>query len=172
MPRNTVRIIGIDPGFARTGFAVLQTTVNKVTVLTYGCIETSRTDRYPERLLKLEKGITDLLIRYRPTVAALEKLFFCKNVKTAIAVGQARGVLIAALARKKLSIAEFTPQEVKMTATGYGNAGKQQSKHMMQVLLRLPKPPKPDDAADALALAITGLHHHRFLEKTKTFPRR
>ncbi|MFH1171110.1 MAG: crossover junction endodeoxyribonuclease RuvC [bacterium] len=161
MPRRSDRILGLDPGFARTGFAVLDVHGRNPSVIVYGCIETPSRDPYAERLLQLERRVAELLDRYHPTAAALEKLFFCKNVKTAIAVGQARGVLLLTLARRGLTPIELTPQEVKMAATGYGSAKKHQVQRMMQLVLRLPHPPKPDDAADALAIAITAAQYRR-----------
>lgn len=161
MPHNTERILGLDPGFARTGFAILQMVHAQPQAVAYGCIETKAGESYASRLLQLERHVKALLTKYRPTIAALEQLFYSNNAKTAFAVGQARGVLLLTLARKGIPNVEFTPQQVKIAATGYGNAKKQQVQRMVQVILGLPKPPSPDDAADALAVALAAAHRRR-----------
>ncbi len=150
-----MRILGLDPGIARTGYAVLAQSSGKVAVLAYGCIETHKGKPYQERLLELSDKLEDILDRFRPTCAGIEKLFFRKNVRTAIAVGQARGVLLVTLARHQLTPQEFTPQQIKSAVTGYGKADKRQVQRMVQLLLKLKTLPQPDDAADALAIAIT-----------------
>lgn len=156
MPQpKTERILGIDPGFARTGYAVIERTGNRLRAVVYGCISTKSSTPYVERLLELERRITAVIRRYHPDRGAMEQLFFCKNVKTAIAVGQARGVLLAAIGRHKLTLTEMTPQQIKGFVSGYGKASKQQVQRMVQILLHLSSLPKPDDAADALAIALT-----------------
>ncbi|MBI3957083.1 MAG: crossover junction endodeoxyribonuclease RuvC [Candidatus Kerfeldbacteria bacterium] len=161
MPHKPTRILGLDPGFARTGYAVLESDGRSFRVLTFGCVETASSEPYPVRLRQLNDQLGALIAEFTPAVAALEKLFFQKNVKTAIAVGQARGVIILLLERHNLATYEFTPQEVKIAATGYGNAEKQQVQRMVQLLLRLATPPTPDDAADALAVALAAAERHR-----------
>lgn len=152
---KTERILGIDPGFARTGYAVIERSGHNLRPITYGCISTKSTTPYSERLLELDRRVTSIIRRYHPDRGAMEQLFFCKNVKTAIAVGQARGVLLAAVGRHKLPLTEMTPQQIKSFVSGYGKASKQQVQRMVQILLHLASIPKPDDAADALAIALT-----------------
>lgn len=156
MPRPKIeRILGIDPGFARTGYAVIERRGSDLRAVSYGCISTKSSTPYVERLLELERRVTTVIRRYHPDRGAVEQLFFCKNVKTAIAVGQARGVLLAVVGRHKLPLTEITPQQIKSFVSGYGKASKQQVQRMVQILLHLSSLPKPDDAADALAIALT-----------------
>ena len=156
MPQpKTERILGIDPGFARTGYAVIERRGIDIRAVTYGCISTASSTPYIERLLELDRRVTSIIRRHHPDRGAMERLFFCKNVKTAIAVGQARGVLLAAIGRHKLPLTEMTPQQIKSFVSGYGKASKQQVQRMVQILLHLSSIPKPDDAADALAIALT-----------------
>ncbi len=155
-------ILGIDPGFARTGFGVIEEKNKNLRVLDYGCISTSAGLIFEKRLKKIREGIADLIKKYHPEICAVEKLFFCKNAKTAIDVGQARGVVVLTAAEKKLEIREFTPLQVKQFITGYGKAEKQQIQKMVKILLDLKEIPKPDDAADALALAIVGSNKQTF----------
>lgn len=124
----------------------------------FGVIETPAGEPLPDRLLALYRGLADLLERYTPDEAVLEELFFSKNVKTAIAVGQARGVALLACAQAGVTLAEYKPGEVKLAVSGYGSAAKGQVQHMVQVLLAMPSPPRQDDAADALAVAICHAH--------------
>lgn len=149
-------ILGIDPGFARTGYGIVEEKNKKLKVLDYGCLSTPAGMSFPKRLEKIHDGVSELIRKYRPEACAVEKLFFCKNAKTAIDVGQARGVVILTAAEKKLEIREFTPLQVKQYITGYGKAEKQQIQKMVKLLLDLEETPKPDDAADALALAVCG----------------
>jgi crossover junction endodeoxyribonuclease RuvC len=128
----------------------------------FGVITTPKEKTAPERLEMLYQQLSQILAGYHPETAAVEKLFFQKNVSTAIAVGQARGVLLLALAQAGLEVAEYTPNEVKQAVAGYGSADKRQVQEMVRVLLVLPEIPKPDDAADALAIAITHLNTNRY----------
>lgn len=156
MPRPKIeRILGIDPGFARTGYAVIERCGITMRAVTYGCISTASSTPYVERLLELERRVIAIIHRYHPDRSAMEQLFFCKNVKTAIAVGQARGVLLTAIGRNKIPVTEMTPQQIKSFVSGYGKASKLQVQRMVQILLHLSSIPKPDDAADALAIALT-----------------
>src|SRR3989338_1773211 len=157
MPRRNskTRVLGLDPGFARTGYAVVERDGPALSVLDYGCLETSPKEEYTRRLMKLAEGIERILRRYRPTEAAMEQLYFMKNVSTAMKVGQARGVLLLILGNHRLLPREFTPQQIKAAAAGYGKAEKPQVQRMMQTLFLLPVLPTPDDAADALAIAYT-----------------
>lgn len=156
-PRRVRRVLGIDPGLARTGYAVVEQRGHGLCAITYGCITTSASGRYADRLLVLERAIARIIRQHRPESAAIEKLFFAQNVTSAFAVGQARGVILLALGRARLYPDEFTPQQMKSAVAGYGTATKQQVQRMVQLLLRLPETPKPDDTADALAVAITAL---------------
>lgn len=149
-------ILGIDPGLGRTGWGVIKKEKGEdIKVMGYGCIETASNLEISTRLLYIFREINKLAEEYKPDVSAIEELFFNTNVTTAIAVGEARGVIILALARVGISIEEFTPLQVKQAVTGYGKATKEQMQKMVKTLLCLDKIPKPDDAADALAIAIT-----------------
>ena len=148
-------ILGIDPGTARTGYGVIEKGPrSKLTCITYGCITTPQTKSNPERLLILEKELMVVLKRYQPDVAAVESLFFFKNLKTVMPVSEARGVILLTLARREIPIYEFSPLQVKMAIAGYGRAEKKQVQRMVKEILSLPEIPKPDDAADGLAMAI------------------
>ena len=156
-------VLGIDPGFARTGYGVIEEKNKNLRMLDYGCLSTPAGLIFEKRLKKIHEGLNDLIKKFKPDVCAVEKIFFCKNAKTAIDVGQARGVVILTAAEKNLKILEFTPLQVKQFITGYGKAEKQQVQKMVKILLNLKEIPKPDDAADALALAIAGSNN--FLTK-------
>lgn len=149
-------ILGIDPGFARTGYGVIEEKNKNLRMLDYGCITTPAGVLFEKRLKKIREEMAGLIKKYHPEICAVEKIFFCKNTKTAIDVGQARGVIILTAAENKLKIREFTPLQVKQFVTGYGKAEKGQIQKMVKILLGLKEIPKPDDAADALALAIAG----------------
>ncbi len=151
------RVLGIDPGLTRTGYALCEQRGSRYTLLDAGCINTEQRATYAERLLTLERELDTLLARHHPHEVAVEKLFFAKNMKTAMDVGQARGVILLTLARHRLTPTEFTPQQIKIGVTGYGGAPKLQVQKMVQLLLRLTAPPKPDDVADAMAAALTAL---------------
>ncbi len=147
-------ILGIDPGIADTGFGVIKVDKGKITCLTYGSIKTPAKTELSSRLETLYHDLNSILERYHPDLAAVEQLFFNTNVTTALIVGQARGVVLLALKQKGLPIANFTPLQVKSAVCSYGAAPKLQVQKMVQAILKLEKLPKPDDAADALALAI------------------
>lgn len=149
-------IIGIDPGIADTGYGVIKEENGKLLVLEYGSIKTPAKTGLPERLNALRKKLSVLLEKYNPDLAVVEQLFFCTNVKTALTVGQARGVIIVSLAEQKIKIIELTPLQVKQGLTGYGKADKKQMQQMVKAVLGLKEIPKPDDAADALAMAVCG----------------
>jgi len=147
-------ILGIDPGTATTGYGIIRKSQKKMDFMAYGCIKT-RSDELPQNRLNQIFNQTNKLIKdFSPDVLVIERLFFFKNAKTAIPVSQARGVILLAAARKKIPVYEFTPLEVKMNIVGYGRAQKSQMQKMVKKLLDLDKIPKPDDAADALGLAI------------------
>ncbi|MFY9457938.1 MAG: crossover junction endodeoxyribonuclease RuvC [Candidatus Spechtbacterales bacterium] len=147
-------ILGIDPGMARTGYGIIAKQGNNLTCVDFGCISTPAKMETAPRLRLVRKGIIDVIYKYGPEVAAIEKLFFAKNVKTALSVAHARGVILEAVASRNLPIYEYTPLQVKQAATSYGRAEKSQVQKMVKVLLALKEIPKPDDAADALAIAI------------------
>jgi len=158
-----VLVIGIDPGIATTGYGLVQEAKDgSLALVTYGVIETPAGMPLPERLLLLHGKLSDLLLLHHPASGAVEKLFFQRNVRTAMTVGQARGVALLALAQAGLSAAEYTPLEVKQAVAGYGGADKNQVQQMVRALLGLADIPRPDDAADALAVAICHAHSARF----------
>ncbi len=159
-------VLGIDPGIAITGFGLIRSDDrNEYACGDYGVITTPAGMPDAERLQILFEQLTDLIHLHRPDSTAVEKLFFQKNVKTAISVGQARGVAMLTLAQAGLPIAEYTPNEVKQAVCGYGNAGKSQVQRMVQALLRLDELPHPDDAADALAVAICHISQYAYNQR-------
>lgn len=151
-------ILGIDPGIERTGYGVIQTFQKKPLQFEHqghGCITTERTQQKGTRLLSLEKQLSQVLKEYQPDAMAVETLFFFKNLKTIMPVSEARGVILLTGSRKKVPLYEFSPLQIKMAITGYGRAEKKQIQLMIQELLQLDAPPRPDDAADGLAIAVT-----------------
>lgn len=149
-----MKVLGIDPGSGIIGFGLIDKGSN-AKLLDAGVIRTTIGDDAASRLVELYDSLTELITEFKPDVAAVEKLFFAQNVTTAMAVSQARGVILLALANGKLPIFEYTPLQIKMAMTGYGRATKAQIQEMVRVQLRLMKKPTPDDAADALAVALT-----------------
>ena len=154
--------LGIDPGTATTGYGLVQDQDGSLTVVDYGVILTASELEMPERLLELFRQLNKIILLHRPESSAVEKLFFQKNVRTALSVGQARGVILLALAEARLPVYEYTPLEVKQAVAGYGGADKNQVQQMVRALLGLKEVPQPDDAADALAVAICHLHSNRW----------
>jgi len=154
-------VLGIDPGTAMTGYGLVERTGSRLRAVDYGCLETPAGMPLPERLLLIQDGLIDLVETHRPDLVAVERLFFNKNVQTAFAVGQARGVALLTAARYGLPVHEYGPHEVKMAVTGHGRAEKVQVQRMVQVVLGLAVLPRPDDAADALAIAICLAHAYR-----------
>ncbi len=153
-------VLGIDPGTATTGYGFIRAMPGEddaFEVVDYGVVTTPAGEPMASRLLLLHRELRRLIAAYRPAEAAVERLFFGRNTTTAITVGQARGVALLALAEAGLPVAEYTPAEVKQAMAGFGRAGKSQMQRIMQALLRLPEPPQPDDAADALAIALCHL---------------
>ncbi len=156
-------VLGIDPGTATTGYGLVALTPEgDLQVVTFGVIVTPPHTPAQDRLKMLYADMQDLLAAHRPDSCAVEKLFFSRNVSTAIGVGQARGVVLLALAQAGLEVAEYTPNEVKQAVAGYGSADKHQVQEMVRTLLGMAEIPKPDDAADALAIAITHLHTTKY----------
>lgn len=157
-----MRILGIDPGIAIVGFGFVDRIGSKVVPVQYGTIETPAGTDTAKRLMGIHESLTELIRRYRPDCIAVEKLYFNRNVTTAFTVGQARGVVMLAGAQQGLEFAEYTPLQVKQAVVGYGQAEKRQVQEMVRLLLGLPSIPKPDDAADALAIAICHAHSSTF----------
>jgi crossover junction endodeoxyribonuclease RuvC len=153
-----VKIIGIDPGIAIVGYSILTNVGNKLDPIDYGSIETPAGMPIPRRLKEVYDAMNVLLTKYKPDVMAIEKLFFNRNVTNAFTVSAARGVIMLAAEEHRIPISEYTPLQVKSAVTGFGQAEKSQVQKMVQRLLRLPKIPKPDDVADALAIAICEVH--------------
>ncbi len=151
-------ILGIDPGYAITGFGVILYENKRLRVIDYGVIRTGADIPFPERLLAIDQALAELSDLHRPDCFVVEELFFSRNTTTAIGTAQARGVAVVAAARAGLPVYEYTPVQVKVAVTGYGKAEKKQIQEMVRVLLNLKKMPKPDDAADALAVAICHAH--------------
>jgi len=159
--RSTLRVLGLDPGTATTGWAILEEKAGKVQALAYGHISTSPKKNEAERLLEIAKDLRKIIQKYKPNEAGIEKIFFFKNQKTVIPVGQARGVLLLTLEEKNVKIFSYTPLQVKQAVTGYGKAEKRQVQEMVKNILKLPKIPKPDDTADAIAIAICHLNSRK-----------
>ena len=149
-------VLGIDPGTALTGYGFIDVSDHgDLTVLDYGVISTPAKKKMEYRLLTIFEELTAKMLLHKPAYGAVEKLFFANNVTTAISVGQARGVVLLCMAKAGIPIAEFTPMEIKQAVVGYGGAEKKQVQMMVKSILGLDEIPKPDDAADALAVAIT-----------------
>jgi crossover junction endodeoxyribonuclease RuvC len=156
-------VIGIDPGTARTGYGLVETSISgALKLIRYGVINTPAGDPMAQRLTQLHDELQAIIAEFKPEMAAVEQLFFQKNVSTALSVGQARGVVLLTLAVAGLPIEEYSPQDVKQAVTGYGAADKTQMQRMVKTLLSMKKLPKPDDAADALAVAICHIQSHAF----------
>ncbi len=158
-------VIGIDPGTATTGYGLVREDDDgRLAVVDYGVVLTTPDQTMPERLLQMHRQLQQILLLHQPDSGAVEKLFFARNSRTAISVGQGRGVVLLAMAEAGLRVAEYTPMEVKLAVAGYGGADKTQIQEMVRMLLGLKSIPKPDDAADALAIAICHLQYSRTLK--------
>lgn len=153
-------ILGIDPGTAITGYGIIKTrdlkqkVKNGLECLGYGCIQTSPSLTAGERLKKINNELNKIIKKYKPAILAVENIYFFKNLKTAMPVSQAKGVILLTAAKKNIPVYEFTPLQVKMVITGYGRAEKEQVQKMIKILLNLREIPRPDDAADALGVAV------------------
>ena len=158
-------VLGIDPGYALMGWGVVEANGSHMKLLGYGCIETKAGTPMQHRLRTLQLGVRDLTLMYRPDEVAFEELFFAQNVTTALMVGAARGAAIIAAAEYTENLYEYTPMQIKQTITGYGKADKKQIQQMVKMLLRMEELPKPDDAADAIACAITHCQAGRMREQ-------
>lgn len=154
-------VLGIDPGTAITGYGVVREDEAGLSLVDCGVITTPADQPLAVRLQHIYREIRSVIRRYQPDAAAVEELFFSRNVRTALSVGQARGVALLALAEAGLPIYEYKPLQVKQTVAGYGGAGKQQMQEMVRMLLHLKEAPQPDDAADAVAVAVCHLHSRR-----------
>lgn len=152
--------LGIDPGTASTGFGLITEKKRKLSFVDYGVISTSSKESSQNRLRIIYGEIKKVILNYKPKFVAIERLFFGANTKTAISVGQSRGIALLVAAELKIPVSEYTPSEVKMAVSGYGRADKKQVQQMVKHLLGMQEVPKPDDAADALAIAIC--HHHSY----------
>jgi crossover junction endodeoxyribonuclease RuvC len=162
-----MRILGIDPGIGRCGWAVVDVNGSKVKALDYGCIETSPKQDVSERLQEIYSKILEIIEKLRPGEISIEELFFNTNAKTAFVVGQARGVILLAASQKNLKVAIYTPLQVNIAITGYGRAEKDQIGKMVKALLSLKEIPKPDDTTDALAICLTHAFSNKFKQYTK-----
>jgi crossover junction endodeoxyribonuclease RuvC len=157
-----VLVLGLDPGIAITGYGLVEESPSgDLFCIAYGTVTTPAGQPTPSRLLSIDRDLGALIERYKPDVVAVEELFFCKNVTTALIVGQARGVAILSAARVGLPVREYKPMEVKLAVTGYGRAPKTQVQEMVRLLLNLDHVPQPDDAADAVAVAVCHIHNVR-----------
>ncbi|MEZ4520035.1 MAG: crossover junction endodeoxyribonuclease RuvC [Thermomicrobiales bacterium] len=157
--------LGIDPGTALLGYGIIEGR-DSPRMLEFGAVETSADDSPPRRLEIIFDSLTELIEEFSPDVVAVEQLFFARNTTTAIAVGQARGVALLSAAKSGLRVFEYKPAEVKLAIAGYGNADKRQVQEMVRTILSLEELPRPDDAADALAVAICHVFSSAFLEAT------
>jgi crossover junction endodeoxyribonuclease RuvC len=169
-----MRVLGIDPGSETTGWGVVDGDARRYALVDFGTVKANPRERFAARLLKISVGVERLIERFHPDVCAVEEAFFAVNPKTALKLGHVRGVVLLAAERAGVEIAEYAPRLIKQTVVGYGAAEKQQVQEMMRVLLKLAAVPKPFDASDALAVAITHLHHRGLprLSKMKIAPAR
>ena len=158
-----MRVLGIDPGFALVGFGIVEENNGNLKALDYGVISTPKEESISTRLAMIYKGMCDLIDTYKPDAIAIEELFFFKNQKTVIPVAEARGVIVLAGIQKLANLYEYTPLQIKQALTGNGRAEKKQIQYMVTNILGLEKVPKPDDAADAVAVALTHLQTNNVL---------
>jgi crossover junction endodeoxyribonuclease RuvC len=162
-----MRILGIDPGSETTGWGVIEGDARRYALVDFGTVKANPRERFAARLLKIAVGVEGLIEKFRPDVCAVEEAFFAVNPNTALKLGHVRGVVLLAAERAGVEIAEYAPRLVKQTVVGYGAAEKQQVQEMMRVLLKLKEAPKPFDASDALAVAVTHIHHARTPQRSK-----
>ncbi len=151
-------VLGIDPGYAITGYGLIEQQAGRLKLLDYGVVSTPANTAFPSRLLSIAEALDDLIATHKPDAVAVEELFFSRNTTTAIGTAQARGVAVLAGAKAGLPVYEYTPMQVKVAVSGFGKSDKAQIQQMVKVLLNLREIPKPDDAADALAVAICHAH--------------
>lgn len=157
-----MRILGIDPGTATTGWAILEQNKKELAPIAYGHICTSPKDSTCQRLREVSADIEEIIKKYKPTESAIEDLFFFKNLKTAMKVSQSRGAIMLTLIKADLKVFEYTPLQVKQAVTGYGRADKKQVQQMVKNILKLKEIPTPDDTADAIAIAICHMQSRNF----------
>ena len=162
-----MKVLGIDPGSQTLGWGIVQGSGLKYQGIAYGTVKSSPRQAFSKRLLKIYKGIEEVITRFEPDVISVEEAFYAKNVKVALKLGQVRGVILLLGEKSGLEIAEYSPRLIKQTVVGYGNAEKHQVQEMVRLLLKLRKNPEPYDAADALAIAITHFHHAGLKNKVK-----
>jgi len=162
-----MRILGIDPGTATTGWAILEEKKGVVTPVAFGHISTSPKQDESKRLLEISDDLHKIIQKHKPTEAGIEKLFFFKNQKTIIQIGQSRGIILLTLEREKVKIFNYTPLQVKQSMTGYGRAEKKQVQFMAKNILNLKLVPKPDDVADAIAVALCHINSRSMKQATK-----
>lgn len=155
---SNIKILGLDPGFADTGFGLIAKADREISLIAVGTIRTAPKLSFSKRLAEIYQEIVTLLEQYQPDLVAIEKLYFASNTKTALDVAQARGIILLAVEQAGINIVEFTPLQIKQALTSSGNASKKQVGLMVKSLLKLSAVPRPDDAADALACAITALN--------------
>jgi len=155
-----MKVLGIDPGTGRVGWGIVEHEGGVDSLVECGCYETKVNSELPERLLKIHIFLKDIITKFKPDILAVESLFFATNVKTAFDVGAARGVILLAGEEAKLPIFQYTPLQIKSSLVGYGQAEKHQIQFMVTKILHLKEVPKPDDAADAVAIALTHIFHH------------
>lgn len=163
-----MRIIGIDPGTATTGFSIMEYLNGNLKVLDYGCICTKKEFSQSSRLNQIAKDLSTIIKKWRPEKAAIEKLFFQNNIKTAMTVSEARGVIMQKLEEKGIEISEYTPLEIKNSICGYGKADKKMMQQMVKLYLNMASTPQPDDAADAIAISICHANSVGLKERLKT----
>lgn len=156
-----MKILGIDPGTATVGWAVIEETKGTLTPIDYGHISTSKDKQLSERLLEIADDLTSIIEKHRPEEASVEELFFFKNVKSVMSVSQARGAILLTLESLRVRMFEYTPLQVKQSLTGYGRAEKKQVQLMVKSILKLKEIPKPDDTADAIALALCHINSRK-----------
>lgn len=159
---SALRILGIDPGTATTGWAILEEKKGEITPLAYGDISTAKNDSDDGRILEVSEDLKKVIQKYKPAEAAIESLFFFKNQKTVIQVAQSRGAILLTLRQNNVRVFSYTPLQVKQALTGYGRAEKKQMQQMTKSILRLNRVPKPDDTADALAIAVCHINSRKF----------
>jgi crossover junction endodeoxyribonuclease RuvC len=151
-------ILGIDPGLARLGYGIIRNESGAITPLSYGCIQTTGEKTSSQRLLQIYGEINALITKYQPDCCAIEKLFFTKNITSAMNVSEVRGIILLAAEQHNLPITEYTPNQIKQAITGSGRADKKQMQEMIKRLLHLDTIPRPDDAADGLSIALCHIH--------------
>ncbi len=157
--KKSLRVLGIDPGLANTGWGIVDFVDSRYKLVDYGVIETKKTSNHGERLLEIYNRMNCVVAEFKPNIAGMENLFFSKNVSSALAVAEARGVLILCLAQNCIDLLEFTPNDIKKSVTGTASADKALVQKYVSLLLGLKEIPKPDHAADAIAAAITRIHN-------------